>query len=234
MTELECLGLICARAGSKGIKDKNLQRLGDKSLVEIAIAHALESRYVTSVIVSTDSPEIVQQAELAGASVPFMRPQSLCQDDSPEWLAWRHALNWFETAQQRLPNLLVVVPPTSPLRDVTDIDRSVERMQQGDVDVVITMTPTRRNPAFNMVRASGNNQVRLVIEDINGVATRQSAPQVFDMTTVAYVVKPTLVLDAESMWAGQVAGVEVPTSRALDIDDDMDLKLARVLYGSSN
>jgi N-acylneuraminate cytidylyltransferase len=234
MTEPECLGLICARAGSKGIKDKNLQRLGDKSLVEIAIAHALESRYVTSVIVSTDSPEIAQQAELAGASVPLMRPQSLCQDDSPEWLVWRHALNWFETAHERLPNLLVVVPPTSPLRDATDIDRCVERMQEGDVDVVMTMTAARRNPSFNMVRASGNDQVRLVIDDINGVATRQSAPQVFDMTTVAYVVKPNLVLSAESMWAGRVAGVEVPTSRALDIDDEIDLQLARVLYGSSN
>jgi N-acylneuraminate cytidylyltransferase len=143
-------------------------------------------------------------------------------------------LNWFETAHQRLPNLLVVVPPTSPLRDVTDIDRCIERMQQGDVDVVITLAPARRNPAFNMVRASGNDQVRLVLEDINGVATRQSAPQVFDMTTVAYVLKPTLVLTAESMWAGRVAGVEVPTSRALDIDDEIDLQLARVLYGSSN
>ena len=234
MVEAECLGLVCARAGSKGIKDKNLQRLGDKSLVEIAVAQTLESRYVTSVIVSTDSPEIAKLAQRAGAEVPFMRPQSLCKDDSPEWLAWRHALNWFETVNQRLPKSLVVVPPTSPLRDATDIDRCIERMQQGDVDVVITMTPARRNPSFNMVRASGKDQVRLAMDEFEGVSTRQSAPQFFDMTTVAYVVKPDFVLNAESMWAGQVAGVEVPSVRALDIDEEMDLALARVLIGSSN
>jgi N-acylneuraminate cytidylyltransferase len=85
-----------------------------------------------------------------------------------------------------------------------------------------------------MVRASGKSQVRLAMDEFEGVSTRQSAPQFFDMTTVAYVVKPDFVLNAESMWAGQVAGVEVPSVRALDIDEEIDLALARVLFGSSN
>ena len=94
------VGAIFARGGSKGVPGKNLRILAGKPLIAYAIETALASKLIDRVIVSTDDAEIAAVAQQHGAEVPFMRPQELARDDSPEWLSWQHAIRTMESNMQ--------------------------------------------------------------------------------------------------------------------------------------
>ena len=89
---MNIIALICARGGSKGIHNKNIKIFDGKPLIVRSINQAKETKEINKVIVSTDSEEIAKIAINAGAEVPFMRPKKLAEDNTPEWLVWRHAL----------------------------------------------------------------------------------------------------------------------------------------------
>jgi CMP-N-acetylneuraminic acid synthetase len=222
------MGLICARAGSKGVPGKNLAEVGGRSLLARAI-DAAHGAGITRVIVSTDGEDIAAAARAAGAEVPFMRPAELSGDRAPEWHVWRHALDWMARDLSTLPDALVVVPTVSPLRAPEDVARCVDLFDRESPDVVITVTEARRNPWFNMVTIGDDGQARLVNQPEGGIARRQDAPAVYDMATVAYVARPRFVLEADSLFAGTVRAVVVPPERAIDIDEPIDLVIARAL-----
>ena len=107
--------------------------------------------------------------------MPFLRPDHLASDTSPEWLSWRHALDYFVGAGEKLPHGMLVLPVTSPLRDVIDVERCIELYEQGGVDAVITVNRSRRNPHFNMVDKDINQFVKLVMPACREVSRRQDA-----------------------------------------------------------
>ena len=114
------VAVIFARGGSKGVMRKNIRPLAGKPLIAYAIEVARASRWIDQVVVSTDDPEIAAVAQHYGAEVPFMRPSELARDDSPEWLAWRHAIRTLGAGQGRAIDVFVCVPATSPLRAVEE------------------------------------------------------------------------------------------------------------------
>ncbi len=219
---------VFARGGSKGVPDKNLRLLAGRTLVERAIEQAAEVPGVERVIVSTDSERIAAVARDAGAEVPWLRPPELSVDTAREWDAWQHLLAWL-TEHDECPDRLLVVPCTAPLRQVDDLTRCVEASVRTGADVVITVTPAHRNPWFNMVRLDDDGSARLVLEPPERIHRRQDAPPVHDVGTVAFVVDPTYVASASSLYDGHVVGVEVPAERSLDIDTETDLAFAEFL-----
>jgi N-acylneuraminate cytidylyltransferase len=228
------LAVIPARGGSKGVPRKNIRLLAGKPLIAYAIQTALASKLIDRVIVSTDDPEIAHIARQYGAEVPFMRPPELARDDSPEWLTWQHAIRTLEAMEGFTGvKVFVCVSPTSPLRIVEDVDVCVRTLQEGDADLVITVRSADRNPYFNMVVLNEDGYAGLVIPPEGKIYRRQDAPSVYDMTTVAYAARPQFVLKASSMFEGKVKAVVVPTERALDIDTELDFKVAEFLFGQS-
>ena len=223
-----CLALIPARGGSKGVPRKNIRPLAGKPLIAYAIEVARASCLIDRVIVSTDDEEIAAVARQYGADVPFLRPTELARDDTPEWLVWQQALRFVE-AEQGLPDMLVCVSPTSPLRTVEDVDACIRALQESDADVVFAVKPAERSPYFNMVTLDDAGYARLVIAPTQPVHRRQSAPPVYDMTTVAYAARPRFVLNAGAMFEGRTRAVVVPAERALDIDTELDFRLAEFL-----
>ena len=219
---------IFARGGSRGVPRKNLRVLAGKPLLAHAIDAARASTLVDRVIVSTDDEEIADVARHYGAEVPFMRPADLARDDSPEWAAWRHAIKTLSELDWRPVDVLVSVPTSAPLRSPADVDGCVQRLLQGDADIVITVTPAARNPYFNMVTLD-SDRARLVMPPAAPVSHRQAAPPVYDVTTVAYAALASYVLEAGSMFEGRVRAVVVPRERALDIDTELDLTIAEAL-----
>lgn len=224
------VGIIFARGGSKGVPRKNIRLLAGKPLIAYAIETARASRFIERVFVSTDDPEIAQIAQHYGAEVPFLRPYELAQDDSPEWSAWQHALRTLEELQVVTKiDVFVSIPPTSPLRQVEDVDACVSALLESDADLVITVKRAERNPHFNMVVLDEAGNASLVIPPAKTIMQRQAAPQVYDMTTVAYAAHANFVLSADSIFAGKVKAVTVPPERALDIDTELDLAIAECL-----
>ncbi len=233
-SQYDAVAFIFARGGSKGLPGKNIRMFAGKPLIAWAIEHAHEANGIRRVIVSTDSEEIAAVASQYGAEVPFMRPSHLAEDDSLEWLSWRHALEFIRNDEGSLPDAMVSVPVTAPLRQPVDIERCLELFSKGGSDVVITVTDAHRNPYFNMVTMQSNGSVGLVIPRKRGVSRRQEAPEVFDMTTVAYVADPEFVMTHESAFAGRVKAVHVPIERSIDIDVLLDFEMAEFLFTRGN
>jgi len=220
------VGAIFARGGSKGVPRKNLRPLGGKPLVAHAIAAARACRAIDRVVVSTDDEQIAAVARQFGAEVPFLRPTELSGDHAPEWLAWRHLIQNLPPRDGRNLDVFVSVSPTSPLRGVEDVEACVRTLLAGDVDVVITVRAAARSPYFNMVTIDPQGYANLVIPPKSVIHRRQSAPAVYDMTTVAYAARPEFILRADSLFAGRVKAVVVPEERALDIDTEWDFQMA--------
>ncbi len=223
------IAFIFARGGSKGLPGKNLKPFCGKPLIAHAIEHARAVPRIQRVIVSTDSQEIAQVAKVYGAEVPFMRPAALATDTSPEWLSWRHALEFIRQDECELPSAMVSVPVTAPLRHPQDIERCIDLFLNGGVDIVVTVTTAHRSPYFNMVKRLPDDTIDLIIRSPDDILRRQDAPAVFDMTTIAYVANPEFVLNKDSIFQGQVKAVEVPLERAIDIDTLLDFEIAEFL-----
>jgi len=229
---MNAIAFIFARGGSKGLPGKNIRQLGGKPLIAWSIEHARAVKRIQRIIVSTDSEDIADVARLYGADVPFIRPSNLAKDDSPEWLAWQHGLNYLLETNGVFPDMMVSLPATAPLREPIDIENCLDEYEKGNADMVITVTDAHRSPYFNMVKSNPDGTVSLVIPTKSAIAMRQDAPTVFDMTTVAYVVKPEFVMTHNKTFDGQVRAVHVPLERAIDIDTLLDFHVAESLLNS--
>lgn len=225
---------IFARGGSKGVPRKNIRLLNGKPLIAYAIEAARGAPSIGRVVVSTDDAEIASVAKQFGAEVPFMRPNELARDDSPEWLAWRHAIETLESQNGSYKvDILVSVPATAPLRTTDDIEACVQKLITTDADIVITVTPASRNPYFNMVTLNASHEAQLVIPLKGEFHRRQDAPPVYDMTTVAYAARANFVKNHNTLFGGKVKAVIIPPERALDIDTELDFQIAEVLMNLS-
>jgi N-acylneuraminate cytidylyltransferase len=222
---MKYIALICARGGSKGLPGKNIKLLNGIPLIAWSIKTAKKVNRISRIIVSTDSKEIAKVALEYGAEVPFMRPAELAQDKTPEWLVWQHALDYLEKHEPQPLAGLVNLPTTAPLRSHIDVEKCLDEYEAGGVDVVITVTESHRSPYFNMVTSDNNGYSSLVISG-KRVHRRQDTPVVYDMTTVAYVAKPKFVQKGSGIFDGRVRSVKIPVERAIDIDTELDFRIA--------
>ncbi len=218
---------IFARGGSKGLPRKNIKLLAGKPLLQYSIETAQQVSEINKVFVSTDDDEIAAIAQSSGAIV-IDRPDELAGDTAPEWLAWRHAINWVTKYDGGFDSF-VSLPTTSPLRSISDVEGAIKQLATKDADICISVTPASRSPFFNMVKIDKEGIVGLVNAPEYGVSRRQDAPQVFDITTVVYVSSPGFILNNNGMFSGKVTSITVPKERAVDIDDIFDFKFAETL-----
>ncbi|USE83209.1 cytidylyltransferase domain-containing protein [Acinetobacter tibetensis] len=218
---------IFARGGSKGLPGKNIKPLAGKPLLQYSIDTALASDLIEQVFVSTDDQAIAQVAIECGA-ILIERPAELATDQSPEWLSWRHAIEW-ATEHYGSFDGFVSLPATSPLRSQYDVEAAILKRQAETADICIAVTPASRSPYFNMVKYNESGFVELVNQPEGEVSRRQDAPKVFDITTVVYATTPQFVLNNYGLFSGKVVSIEVPKARAVDIDDIYDFRLAEAI-----
>ncbi len=223
------LGAIFARGGSKGMPRKNIKMLNGKPLLAYAVEATKAVKGIDAVIVSTDDEEIAAVARQYGAEVPFMRPSHLAADDAPEILSWQHAVQEYGKLRERPVDVLVSVPATAPLRRPADVALCLETLLSSNADAVVTVTDAERNPYFNMVKLDDKGYASIVIPPAETISGRQSAPKVYDMTTVAYAVRADFLRRGKRLFEGKVRTVHVPRERALDIDTPLDFELAEFL-----
>ncbi|HAS6234561.1 TPA: acylneuraminate cytidylyltransferase family protein [Vibrio vulnificus] len=223
---------IFARGGSKGLPRKNIKLLAGKPLLQYSIDTALATPSIEHVFVSTDDTEIADVARASGAIV-IERPAELASDTSPEWLSWRHAIEWVHARYGEFDGF-ISLPATSPLRSIDDVEGAINKLFTTEADICISVTPASRSPFFNMVKQTETGMVELVNKPQGEVARRQDVPAVFDITTVVYATTPHFVLNHYGIFSGKVTSIEVPKERAVDIDDIYDFKLAQAILEETN
>ena len=234
-TDLTTVCFIFARGGSKGLPRKNILELGGKPLIGHSIDIALANPRLKTVIVSTDDPTIAKVAITHGAEVPFMRPRELARDTTPELVAWRQAVEWYQKERGQF-DIFLSLPATSPFRQQKDLDDCLDLLiRDPKADGVITVRDAERSPYFNMVTLDKDGYAGLVIKPQGSISRRQDAPVVYDMTTVAYAMRPAFILSGLNLFDGRLRVLRVPAERALDIDTPFDFVLAEaILWNLTN
>jgi CMP-N-acetylneuraminic acid synthetase len=225
-TEPNIVAFIFARGGSKGLPRKNLLHLAGISLLARAVRCAKDVRSINRVIVSTDDREIAEAARAEGAEVPFMRPPELASDTAREWQAWRHAVEFVENEPgSRKIDIFVSVPPVCPLRTTHDLKRAIALYNKGNADIVFSVTPSKPYDSRVKLDPSGAASLAQAPDD----AARQRTSTVYDIVRAVNVTSPTYIRQSESIWGGRNATIEIPHERAVEIDTEMDLRLAELL-----
>tara|TARA_B100001013_G_scaffold21483_1_gene12028 strand:+ start:1440 stop:2144 length:705 start_codon:yes stop_codon:yes gene_type:complete len=228
---MKTVAFIFARGGSKELPGKNLLPLNGKPLLGHSIDLAKKIKEVKEVFVSTDDKFIGKVAREFEAQV-ISRPKHLAQDDSPEWLSWKHAVSYLKERNYQYEKFLSL-PTTAPLRNMTDVQSCLDLLDK-DTDAVVTITESQRNPFFNMVKMQKDGYVQLLSKDGKTYTRRQEAPKSYDLTTVAYVSTPDFILSAESLFEGRVKAVSIPRERAIDIDNEIDFLAVKAIITQEN
>lgn len=217
------LGIIPARGGSKGIPHKHLRAVGGRPLLAYTADTVLASRRLTRVIVSTDDAEIADAARALGLEVPFMRPASLAADDTPMLPVLQHAVRQLAAAGA-VADVIVLLQPTSPLRQASHIDAAVELLEQTGADSVVTVVevPHQFNPLSVMQLDDGR-----LTPFLDGPAPlrRQDKPRVFARNGPAVLAVRPQVLDGGSLYGRDCRPLLMSARDSLDVDTAADLDL---------
>lgn len=232
--KLKVLGIIGARSGSKGVKDKNIKNLNGKPLMAWIIDAAKNSKYINRLIISTDSENYATIAKQYGVEVPFLRPPSLSTDLSPEIDYITYTINRLEKEEFYVPDIVVRLFPTVPLQLSEDIDKCIESLlsdKKAHSSVVIA--ESRQHPMKALKLIEKNEESYLVSyntengKDVTPIA-RQNYPKSFVRANVI-VSKTSTIKTMNSLTGDFVKYHVIPQERAIDIDSPIDFFIAEKL-----
>jgi N-acylneuraminate cytidylyltransferase/CMP-N,N'-diacetyllegionaminic acid synthase len=185
------LGIVLARAGSKGLPGKNSRLLAGKPLVQYAIEAGMSSRYIDDVVISSDCDVCIQIAVSLGAKAPFKRPKHLAADTTLSSDVITHVIDYLQ-AEGNQYDMFVLLEPTSPLRDAEDIDRSLEAMITGEYSSLVSVCQAEdQHPCFmfeiqnssKLVTWSGDKFVPLRRQDIEKAYYLDGSVYISDVDT---------------------------------------------------
>ena len=225
---IQVLGLITARGGSKELPRKNLAPLARKPLIAHTIEAALGAKRLDRVIVSTDDQEIADVACHWGVEAPFLRPAELARDDTPHFPVLRHALVWLEGHEGYVPDYVMLLQPTSPLRSSEDIDKAVAIATERDADSVVSVYMPKQHPYW-MKRLTPDGRVLDYLPQEGEFSQRHSLPPVYMPNGAIYLAKPALVLEKDSLYSDETYAYIMPPERSLDIDTALDMRIAELI-----
>jgi N-acylneuraminate cytidylyltransferase/CMP-N,N'-diacetyllegionaminic acid synthase len=221
--EKEFLGLIPARGGSKSIPLKNIKPLLGKPLIAYTIEEALKSKYLDRIIVSTDDAQIAKISNEYGADVPFIRPKELAQDTSPTLPVIQHALMYLKS-EGYIPDFVVLLQPTSPLRQVKHIDEAIEKILDTNADSVISLTKSEIHPYW-MCKLDGD-KVYPFIDTGKKSLRRQDLPIIYKLNGAIVVSKTEVILSGKSWQKQDIRAIIMDPIYSIDIDTPLDFYIA--------
>jgi CMP-N,N'-diacetyllegionaminic acid synthase len=223
---------ICARGGSKGVKNKNIRELFGKPLIAYSIEQAKASGLFRTIGVSSDSEEILRVAGEWGADHLIKRPDELATDQAAKLPAIRHCVSEIELITGETFATLVDLDATSPLRLPEDITAAVRLLEARGVSNVITGMPARRSPYFNLVETDEHGVARLAKKLASPVVRRQDAPKCYDMNASVYVWRREVLFASDSVFNCDTLLHEMPEERSIDIDSELDFRFVEFLQGA--
>ncbi len=216
---------ICARKGSKRVKNKNMRDLMGKPLIAYTIETAKKWGRADRIIVSTDSNEIAKISREYGAEVPFMRPNELASDTAPKLPVIQHAVKYLKDEENEEFDLVVDLDPTSPLRTVEDLENAYNIMTQKNSINLFSVCLARKNPYFNMVELDDKEYAHLSKKLENPVFRMQDTPKVYELNASIYIYWTKYLFDMESVINDGSIIYEMPDERSIDIDSEVDFKM---------
>ncbi len=219
---------IFARKGSKRVKNKNKKLLNNKPLVQYSIEMAKRIKKIDKIFISTDDPYI-KKIGIKNKCIIIDRPKSLATNNSPEWLSWRHAVN-FVKEKYSINNFdFISIPTTAPLRNKEDLINCIKIFKKKKLDCLLTVAKLNHSPEYNMLYELNNKIYPYKEIKKRKLSSRKNIKSCYVITTVAYILKSNFILNKSNFFEGKIDYYVVPNERALDIDTNYDFKLASIL-----
>jgi N-acylneuraminate cytidylyltransferase len=221
------IAIVPARGGSKSIPHKNIRPLGGIPLLAYSIEAGLRARQVDRVIVSTDDERIAEVARSSGADVPFLRPAAIARDTTPDLLVFQHVLAWLEANEGSVPEIVVQLRPTWPLRPPECVDAAIDLLRADEtIDSVRGVVAASQNP-YKMWRlqADGTLASLFAVETPEAYnRPRQELPQTYWQTGHVDAIRSGVIRERGSMSGSRTRALVLDSAYACDIDSDADWK----------
>lgn len=222
---MEVLAIIPARSGSKSVIDKNIRDVAGKPMLAWSIEHALASRRVNRVIVSTDSAKYADIARAAGAEVPFLRPAEYATDTALDIEVFEHALKWLKENEGYEPDIVVQLRPTYPKRNPKDIDAMVDMLAiDATADSVRSVAPATEVPyKMWLVKEGTPKELEPLITSIPECYNmpRQQLPKVYYQNACIDVMRASTVTKKHSMTGDKILGFIMDENFDIDTEDEL-------------
>jgi len=222
------LALIPARGGSRGIPRKNIRPLAGIPLIAHTIKKAFDSVYINRVIVTTDDEEIASIALKYGAEVPFIRPKGLARNFTTDLLVFRHALKWLKDNEGYVPDLVVQLRPTCPLRRGQVIDQAIRMMlRHPGAESLRSVCLAKQTPYKMWTTEHGYLKPLLRIRGLSEPYNlpRQRLPKVWWQNGYIDIARPDVILKKKSMNGRKILAFMIKDPM-IDIDYEESLKEA--------
>ncbi|MEO0311807.1 MAG: hypothetical protein RIQ89_1464 [Bacteroidota bacterium] len=229
---MNILAIIPARGGSKGVPGKNLKKINDISLVGWSAIHAKESKLITRTIISSDSEAIIAEAVKHGAEAPFIRPAELAGDLVLDWPVFVHALDYLKNSENYIPDFVVHLRPTAPLRKQGWIDSAIQLLiDHPEADSVRSVSMPDKHP-YRIFRIAADGYLDPIMKDEHPtpyLLRRQDLPPMYYYNCVIDVTKPSTLYQKQSMTGDKLLPYIMNPDEVIDIDAPIDLEIASLM-----
>jgi len=219
---LRVLAVVPARGGSKGIPGKNLAEVGGSPMLDLAIRCAHRSQHVDAVVVTSDDAEILARAARHRGVTVVRRPAELATDEVGMAPVVEHA-----AAASAPCDVIVLLQPTSPLREPSDVDGALQLLASRGADSVVSVAPVTTSPWW-MYTVTDDGQLSPVLPS-SQTTTRQQLPDVVAVNGAVYVVRAAWFRDSTVFVDDRTLAYQMPRERSIDVDTPADLAVARAL-----
>lgn len=227
------LALIPARAGSKGVPNKNVRLLGGHTLLEWSIAACRRAAAIGRVIVSTDSSDYVALATSLGAEAPFLRPPEISGDHATDYDFIVHALDWLAASGDQ-PDYVVHMRPTTPFRDPQLVDKAVDAFALAANATALRSVHEMSESAYKTFEIASNGFLKRVGRDSTALDAannaRQSFPKTYQANGYVDVLSVAFIRSAGLIHGDRVLPFVTPQVVEVDSEDDfahLEFQLAR-------
>ncbi|MGQ3679144.1 MAG: acylneuraminate cytidylyltransferase family protein [Tenacibaculum sp.] len=224
---MKIISIIPARGGSKGLPGKNIIDLAGKPLIAWTIEASLKSKYITKTVVSSEDDNILDIAKKNGSEI-LKRPKELALDTTPSEPVIEHVLNSIEDINKY--NYLLLLQPTSPLRDAADIDSAIEKLKEKAATALIS-TKTIDNKILKAFKNNKKGYLEGVSNNDYPFMRRQDLPIVYMPNGAIYIVKVEDFLKSKQLFTDKTISFEMSEEKSLDIDTMEDLDRAVKIIG---
>lgn len=222
------LAIIPARGGSKGLLGKNIKELCGKPLIAWSIEAGLKSKYLDEIVVSSDDDRILEVSKKYGAST-VKRPDELATDMATTFDAIRHTIDYYKNELDKEFDYIVLLEPTSPLREVKDIDNAIETLLNSSAKSIVGVCKTEdQNPAFLVLQDDKGFISGYENKDMTPIR-RQDIKNVYFFEGTIYISDIETLLEKKNFYHRQTLAYEVPKYKSLEIDDMDDFVMVEAI-----
>lgn len=232
--QVKILGVIPARGASKSVPRKNIKLLAGKPLIAYTIIEAANSKYLDRIVVSTEDQEIAHVATSYGAEIPFLRPAELALDETTDLPVFQHCLAWLKEQEDYVPELVVHLRPTAPLRAAAHIDEAIKLLlESSEADSVRSVCLAGQHP-LKMWGLQSGWLAPYIPPDVFGIgeaynAPRQTLPKAYIQNGAVDVIRASVITQKNSMSGRRIRAFVMDELDSVNIDSPLDWALAERL-----